>query len=245
MKKCAGCGNKLPICKFYKSKKNKDGIRGKCIDCFSLYSKKEEVKEKKRQYGKTERGKESHKRAARKYLQTENGKKLRCISTKKHQKTKKYKDTKREYRKGDTHREYQKIYRENPINKEHRRLQQIEYRKTTKYRESLKTPINKLKKNLYSRLRGALKGKIKVGSHVRDLGCTIEELRIHIEKQFTDGMAWENWGRIDSPYKAWNIDHIIPISSFDLTKREELLKACHYTNLQPLWAVENIKKSNK
>jgi hypothetical protein len=52
-------------------------------------------------------------------------------------------------------------------------------------------------------------------------------------------MSWDNWGT-----HGWHIDHIIPLSSFDLTDREQFLKACHYTNLQPLWAADNIRKSD-
>jgi hypothetical protein len=90
---------------------------------------------------------------------------------------------------------------------------------------------------LRQRLCAAIRHKSKKGSAVRDLGCTIEELKQHLESQFGPGMSWENYGK-------WHIDHIIPLSSFDLSKRDELLKACHYTNLQPLWAKDNIKKSN-
>jgi hypothetical protein len=67
------------------------------------------------------------------------------------------------------------------------------------------------------------------------IGCTPQELKEHLEKQFVDGMGWEN--RCE-----WHIDHIIPLSS--AKTEEELYQLCHYTNLQPLWAIDNLKKSN-
>ena len=68
------------------------------------------------------------------------------------------------------------------------------------------------------------------------LGCSFEEFKIHLENQFTDGMNWENAGK-------WHIDHIYPVSR--ATDEQHLIKLNHYTNLQPLWAKDNIKKSNK
>jgi hypothetical protein len=70
------------------------------------------------------------------------------------------------------------------------------------------------------------------------LGCSVEEFRNHIENKFQSGMSWENYG-----YYGWHIDHIIPLSSAKTEK--EIYELCHYTNLQPLWAKENLKKSNK
>ena len=102
----------------------------------------------------------------------------------------------------------------------------------------------KLIKNLRCRLYKSLKKNYKSGSAVKDLGCSIEELKIYLEKQFQKGMNWNNWGRIETG-KKWNIDHKIPISFYNLTDRKQLLKAVHYTNLQPLWANENNKKSDK
>lgn len=98
----------------------------------------------------------------------------------------------------------------------------------------------KLKGLLCSRLNDVLNGRKKSGSAVRDLGCSIEELKIYLESKFQSGMNWQNHSKT-----GWHIDHIKPLYSFDLTIREELIKACHYTNLQPLWAIDNLKKSNK
>lgn len=97
-----------------------------------------------------------------------------------------------------------------------------------------------LAKKLRCRLNAALKGRVKGGSAVRLLGCTIDELKSHLEGQFREGMSWENFR-----YHGWHVDHIMPLCSFDLTDVEQLSKACHYTNLQPLWAAENRSKNGK
>ncbi len=96
---------------------------------------------------------------------------------------------------------------------------------------------HQLKRNLRSRLRHAIKDGAKRGSAVRDLGCTTDELKLYLEARFQPGMTWENW----SP-TGWHIDHVKPLASFDLTDRKQFLAACHYTNLQPLWAEENLRK---
>lgn len=96
----------------------------------------------------------------------------------------------------------------------------------------------RLARNLRTRLIGALKKNTKTGSAVRDLGCSIPELKQWLEKQFKPGMSWENYGK-------WHIDHIIPLSSFDLTNEKQVKKASHWFNLQPLWAKDNILKGDK
>jgi hypothetical protein len=97
----------------------------------------------------------------------------------------------------------------------------------------------RLSVNLRNRLRAAIKGNSKKGSAVYDLGCTIEELKLRLESMWLEGMSWDNY-----THKGWHIDHIKPLSSFDLTDPEQLKEACHYTNLQPLWALDNLKKSD-
>jgi len=95
----------------------------------------------------------------------------------------------------------------------------------------------KLAMAIRSRMHKAVRGAQKAGSAVRDLGCTIAELKEHIECKFQPGMAWDNW-----TINSWHIDHILPLASFDLTDKKQFEQACHYTNLQPLWAKENLSK---
>jgi hypothetical protein len=61
----------------------------------------------------------------------------------------------------------------------------------------------------------------------------------HLEKQFTEGMSWDNWGKGKD---CWNIDHIKPLASFDMLDEDDLKECWHYTNLQPLWEMENLQK---
>ena len=98
---------------------------------------------------------------------------------------------------------------------------------------------HKLRVSLRTRLLVAVKGIRKAGSAIKDLGCSVEEFKVYLESKFQPGMTWKNW-----TVNGWHIDHIIPLSAFDLTDREQFLKACHYTNLQPLWAEENNQKGS-
>ena len=105
---------------------------------------------------------------------------------------------------------------------------------------------NKLAHCLRSRLSLFLKKNKtdKAGSAVSDLGCTVEEFKIYIESKFDSWMNWDNYGRLNKEKSTWNIDHIIPLSSFNLENREEFLRACHYSNLQPMSAYENSVLKN-
>ncbi len=137
-----------------------------------------------------------------------------------------------------------KAYRE--ANKDKIKLSGKIYRESNKdkinsyFKNKTKTDIQyKLGKNLRGRLGSAVKNNQKTGSAVKDLGCTIDELKTYLESQFQSGMTWDNWTS-----DGWHIDHIKPLSSFDLTDRQQFLEACHYTNLQPLWAKDNLLKSD-
>jgi hypothetical protein len=70
------------------------------------------------------------------------------------------------------------------------------------------------------------------------IGCSMDELKIHLSSMFKEGMSWDNYGK-------WHIDHIKPCASFNLSDPAQQKECFHYSNLQPLWAIENIKKSDQ
>jgi hypothetical protein len=96
--------------------------------------------------------------------------------------------------------------------------------------------------NLKNRINNAVSvnGVRKAQSTFDLTGCTVPELRQHLQAQFTDGMNWSNYGRT-----GWHIDHIRPCASFDLADPKQQRQCFHYTNLQPLWAADNIRKGGK
>lgn len=108
----------------------------------------------------------------------------------------------------------------------------------------------KMKTDVQYALRHILRGRFfnafdrgeKNGSAINLLGCSIEYLKFHLERQFIAGMGWENRGR--GPGK-WSIDHIMPLTAFDLTDPEQVAEVCNYKNLQPLWNIDNNKKGAK
>ena len=118
--------------------------------------------------------------------------------------------------------------------------------RTQYHKHKKQTDVNyKLRDSLRSRLRGLIKRPNRSGSAVKDLGCSVKELRTYLELKFYPNpvtgemMSWENHG---SGSSKWQIDHINALCSFDLTNREQFLEAVHYTNLQPLWYRDHIKK---
>ena len=97
----------------------------------------------------------------------------------------------------------------------------------------------RLAMQLRTRLRRAVEGSWKSGSAVADLGCSIAELKLHLERQFDANMTWENYGTY------WHIDHVLPLAHFDLTDREQFLRAVHWSNLQPLYWRDNLVKKDR
>ena len=102
----------------------------------------------------------------------------------------------------------------------------------------------KILHNLRRRLLKVLKKNKKFNHTIELIGCSIDYLKQHLEKQFQPGMTWDNYGRGWHGKKEWQIDHIKPCDKFDLSKADEQRKCFHYTNLQPMWAEENNKKRN-
>jgi hypothetical protein len=98
----------------------------------------------------------------------------------------------------------------------------------------------KVRRRIHMALRSGYAGKRRAGSIIELLGCSYEQLKQHIERQFIKGMTWEGCfnGSIE-------LDHIRPCSSFNLTDAEQQRVCFHYTNLQPLWAKDNLIKAAK
>jgi hypothetical protein len=128
---------------------------------------------------------------------------------------------------------YRKEYIKN--NKDWWRKYEREYRNSRRQEDI----FFKIKGNISSRLVGLIKGD-NYPSTIALIGCDKETFLKHIESKFIKGMNWENYG-----LKGWHIDHVIPLSSFNILDENELKKACHYTNLQPLWWRDNLKKGSK
>jgi hypothetical protein len=95
-----------------------------------------------------------------------------------------------------------------------------------------------VRENLRRRVRSALAGTNKSNNTMSLIGCSLEDLKRHIESQFISGMTWDNYGE-------WHIDHKIPCSSFNLAIAENQHECFNYKNLQPLWAKDNLSKGNK
>lgn len=134
-----------------------------------------------------------------------------------------------------------------PVAKQIRRERTKQYVKTPQYRARRNAQIRqrfitdpqfRLVRLLRGRIRAFIKlrGMVKLKSTREMLGCDYEFLKVHMESQFNDGMSWDNMGR-------WHIEHRIPLASAKTS--EELIKLNHYSNLRPMWAIDNLKKGSK
>jgi len=236
MKKCAICKIPKTISEFHKKKDAKDGLMFCCKECnikrgrqhyydniehYKQYriNNVEKIKEKNKKY------RESHKEEARKLHKEYRRKNI-----------KKIKEKKKEYYKINAEKIKQKV-------KKYRKNNPEKVRKSEKkkiYNRRKMDPVFRLNGSISKRINSSLKGR-KNGRHWETLvDYTQEELRNHLESQFKEGMTWDNYGK-------WHIDHKIPISLFNITSEKcKGFKACWaLENLQPMWAKENILKSNK
>ena len=146
----------------------------------------------------------------------------------------------KEYQK-EYHKEYHKNNKEK-IAEYHKEWYQNNKKKMNEYLKNRRktNPKFRLTKNIGGTIRTSLYGN-KNGKHWEDLvGYTLDDLKKHLESQFTEGMNWDNYGK-------WSIDHFIPISAFNFSKPEHIdFKRCWaLENLQPLWAEENLSKNDK
>lgn len=246
MKKCTKCGIEKDDSEFSKQQsrsKNKNQSKkfhliSHCKLCVKQYHKqyrkqysqahKEELNEHKRQYYQTHRKEMCERRSlANRTHRKERNERHRQHYQKHKKEINKYAKQWRQDHKEKT-REWSKDYR-----REHKK--EIAKHNIEKYHSDIQ---HYLRARLRTRLWNALKRHFKAGSAVRDLGCSIAALKVHLEKQFINGMTWKNRGK-------WHIDHIRPLASFDLTDRGQFLEACNYKNLQPLWAQDNMSKGDK
>lgn len=131
---------------------------------------------------------------------------------------------------GERKKSSDKAYREKPEIKA-RRNERVRGRRST-------DPAFRLARVLRSRLFAALRGELKADTTMNLVGCSLEALIDHLERQFSEGMTWTNAG-------TWHVDHITPVAAFNMSEPEEQKKCFHWTNLQPLWGEDNMKKGWK
>lgn len=200
------------------------------------YKQRPEVKTRIQEYGQEykEKNRDRAREINRIYLSVPENKERH----KANQKTERYKERKRKYN---------NEYNKRPEVRERRNeTQRKEYQNNTakRLRRNLSLAMNhKLKTVLNG---GCLKGK----NTLEYLGCSMEEFVQHIENQFEDGMCWDNYGRSTTKcIRCWHLDHIVPAmykeSADDIITVDVIIERSHYTNFQPMWADENISKSNR
>ncbi len=217
-KTCTRCNNEKVLSHFCKDKRRKDGRTGICKECQRIEDRK--YRTKNASILKTYRL--QYRKDNPDYFNN-------WYQDNKDEFNKKNNKKRRDNR--DIFGERQRIYLSR--NKEKYNETSRKYIKRRRENE----PNFKLRLNLRTSISRAIKyGKaIKYVKSFELVGCTIEELRKHLEKSFSPGMKWSNYGK-------WHVDHILPCASFDLTNHEQQRECFHYSNLQPLWAHDNWVK---
>lgn len=232
LKKCSKCGIEKELSEFYEDKRAKDGLQSHCKGCFKEYwdKNKEKTAKRMKEYRARPANREKLVKREKEY-NLKNKEKIAKRRKKYWEKNKeKIVKQRKEFRERLGIKEKIKEYQQQP---------EIKARTNTRQRTRRKTNINfRIKCNLGTRIWWSLKNNSKSKSTMKLLGCTIEQLKQHLEEQFTEGMSWDNYGK-------WHVDHIKPCILFNLSEPEEQSKCFHWSNLQPLWAVDNLEKSDK
>lgn len=132
---------------------------------------------------------------------------------------------------------YREKHKEKVKNKKANYYQRNKKLINDKCNRRLKSNIQtRISHNIRSRIKQAIRREFRSGSAVKELGCSISDFKSYIEGKFSSGMSWKNYGE-------WHLDHIKPLCKFDLRSPVEFKLAVHYTNYQPLWAVDNLRKN--
>jgi hypothetical protein len=267
-KKCTKCGEELPLSRFYnkKYKSGKVGLGSRCKKCIAIYaarrrkSSPEKVSEVRRRW----RGNNLEKVRESGYKWRENNREGAIARSAKwrEENPERAREAARQWRKNnpekelEAHRNWQKNNPEKVLqsslkwqrnNPKNIRKACLRWRgknpgyfaKRNRERRAVDVDF-KLKQNISRAIRRAISDNSRAGHTIDLLGCSIEELRNHLERLFQPGMTWDNYG-----VHGWHLDHAVPLSYFDMSDPEQQKRAWHYTNLQPLWAKDNIRKSNK
>jgi thiol-disulfide isomerase/thioredoxin len=250
MKKCTICGELKPLTDFHKQKDRKDGYGNWCKPCKSIKKAEqyrensEHVKAKVAEYRKNNAEKASQ--AKKKCY--ENKKDVYLLKNKIRYQEKKEEilDQCKQYRDANKEIIKQRHAAYRTKNKERRDVWQKQYYEANKpariayhsaYRKerAKRDHVYALTFIVRRRITLALKyrGSSKPSKTADMLGCSYAFLAKHLESMFTDGMSWENRGK-------WHVDHIVPLATAKTT--DEVVALCHYTNLQPMWAFENLSK---
>lgn len=251
-KKCSVCLEDKPLSNFY-FRKDSGKYRNECSKCLveAFNKRRADNPEKIKEISKKTREKNKHK--AKKRMQDwkannpnhrkeyvkNNPEIIKAVAKRAYLKNKdKINEKKKEWyvNNKERHSATRDLYAKN--NKE-----RLLYARRKWERNRMDTDINYiLQKTLRSRIRGALKsaGGRKAERTENLIGCTVEEFRVFIESQFTDGMSWDNWTT-----DGWHLDHRIPISWFNLENENCRKLAFSYKNMQPLWWQENFSKNNR
>jgi len=240
--------------KIYRGKQNKYRVSEKGKEALKKYQQSEKGKEALEKYLQSDKYKaslkkyrqsEKGKEALKKYQQSEKGKE----ALEKYLQSDKYKASLKQYQQSDKAKEAFKKYRKSPKGLdaekkvyEKRMSKGLISKYQSQYeKERRKTdPIYKLTGDVRHRLNVFLKtiNITKANKTFKMVGCTPKFLKEYLEKKFKPGMTWQNHTRT-----GWHIDHRIPLSSAKTS--EDIERLMHYTNFQPMWSIDNIKKSNK